>query len=89
MNNLLKLLTQKKEIKPKLLKIGELAKKTGETIPTIRYWTKENLLIVKEYTASGYQLYELNAIEKAKKIRKLQREKRLTIKEIKKIFQKN
>jgi Fic family protein len=66
-----------------LLKIGELAKKTGETVYTIRFWTKEGLLTVKDFTKGGYQLYEPSMIERAKEIRRLQEEKRLTIVEIK------
>jgi len=67
----------------KLLKIGELAKEAEESITTIRYWTKEGLLTVRDFTKGGYQLYELLMIERVKKIRQLQNEKRLTLKEIK------
>jgi Fic family protein len=66
-----------------LLKIGELAKETGETVYTVRFWTKEGLLIVKDFTKGGYQLYEPSMIERVKEIRRLQEEKRLTITEIK------
>jgi len=66
-----------------LLKIGELAKETGETVYTIRFWTKEGLLTVKDFTKGGYQLYEPSMIERAKEIRRLQKEERLTIAEIK------
>lgn len=66
-----------------LLKIGELAKVTGETIHTLRYWTKMGLLKIADYTQGGYQLYSPDVTEKVKQIRKLQQEKRLTIEEIK------
>ena len=66
-----------------LLKIGELAKAVGESVPTIRYWTQEKLLEVAEYTNGGYQLYGQSMIVLAKKIRQLQQKKRLTISEIK------
>lgn len=69
--------------KPKL-KIGELAKLTNETVPTIRHWTKEGILQVIEYTKGGYQLYSPDAKTIALKIRKLQNSKRLTLSEIKK-----
>lgn len=69
-----------------LLKIGELAKVTGETIHTLRYWTKMGLLEVADYTHGGYQLYSPDATQKVKRIRKLQQEKRLTIEEIKEIL---
>ena len=69
-----------------LLKIGELAKETGELVTTIRFWTNEGLLEVKEYSPGGYQLYEPLMIERTKEIRRLQNDKRLTIAEIKKIL---
>ena len=67
----------------KLLKIGELAKATGENIPTIRFWTKEGFLKVAKYTPGGYQLYDSTQIDRAKEVRYLQDEQRLTLKEIK------
>lgn len=66
-----------------LLQIGKLAKETGETIHTLRYWTKEGLLEVKALTKGNYQLYGPSTIERVKEIRQLQKEKRLTIGEIK------
>lgn len=69
----------------KLLKIGELAMAAHESVPTIRFWTQEGLLKVAEYTPSGYQLYDQRMITFAQKIRTLQKDKRLTIEEIKKI----
>ncbi len=74
----------KKNQRNNLLKIGDLAKQTEETIYTIRFWTKEGLLTVKDFTKGGYQLYEPLMIKKAKEIRRLQNQKRLTIAEIKK-----
>lgn len=68
----------------KLLKIGELAKATNEPVPTIRYWTKEGLIQVTELSKGGYQMYHPNMIKRAKQIRSLQAEKRLTIEELKK-----
>ena len=67
-----------------LFKIGELAKATGETNHTLRYWTKEGLLRVKKYTPGGYQLYQSSMIQQVKKIRYLQKKERLSISEIKK-----
>ncbi len=67
----------------KLLKIGELAKATNQTVPTIRHWTKEGLLQVAEITESGYQMYSDEMIEIVKKIQEM-KEERLTITEIKK-----
>ncbi len=67
----------------KLLKIGQLAKATDETIPTIRYWTKEGFLKVAKYTKGGYQLYDSSQVDRAKEVRHLKDEQRLTLGEIK------
>ncbi len=66
----------------KLLRIGQLAKLTGETNATLRFWTKEGLLEVAEVTDAGYQLYAPAMAGRARKIRQLQGE-RFTLKEIK------
>ncbi len=68
-----------------LLKIGELAKHTGESNSTIRHWTKEGLLYVAEITDAGYQLYASEMTDRVRKIRTLQ-EKRFTLQEIKERF---
>ncbi len=65
-----------------LMKIGELAKAVGATVPTIRYWTAEGLLSVADVTASGYQMYSPEMVERCKRIMKL-KERRLTLAEIK------
>lgn len=65
-----------------LLKIGELAKQTGESNSTIRHWTKEGLLEVAEVTEAGYQLYSHDMAHRIKKINEL-KEQRLTLQEIK------
>lgn len=65
----------------KLLKIGELAKATNQTTPTIRHWAKEGLLQIAEITESGYQMYDEEMIERVKNIEKM-KQKRLTLTEI-------
>ena len=67
----------------KLLKIGELAKATNQTVPTIRHWTKEGLLQVAEVTESGYQMYGEEMVERMRKIEELKK-RRMTLLEIKK-----
>ncbi|MEM7792047.1 MAG: Fic family protein, partial [Verrucomicrobiota bacterium] len=66
----------------KLLRIGALAKATGESNATIRFWTKEGLLEVADITAASYQLYSPTMIERVRRIRSLQSQ-RFTLKEIK------
>jgi Fic family protein len=64
-----------------LLKIGQLAKAAGQTVPTIRFWTKEGLLSVAEVTESGYQLYDGSMVGRCAEIEKL-KQRRLTLAEI-------
>lgn len=71
------------ETEKRLLQIGELAKSSGESTSTIRYWTKEGLLKIAEYTPGGYGMYSSKMIQIAKKIRELQSKKRLSIAELK------
>ena len=65
-----------------LLRIGELAKAVGETVPTIRHWTRLGLLEVAEVTASSYQLYAADMTARCQLIKKLKSE-RFTLAEIK------
>ena len=65
-----------------LLKIGELAKRVGESNSTIRHWTKAGLLNVAEITAAGYQLYAPDMVDRIQHIRSLKAQ-RLTLQEIK------
>ena len=66
----------------KLLKIGELAKATNQTVPTIRHWTKEGLLEVAEITESGYQMFSEEMIERVEKIEGM-KERKMNLSEIK------
>lgn len=73
-------------VQKRLLKIGELAKETGETLNAIRHWTEKGLLEVAEHTEAGYQLFDRSMIERVKEIRRLQKEERLSIGEINRKF---
>jgi DNA-binding transcriptional MerR regulator len=48
--------------KSDLLTIGELAKQSGYTTSAIRYYEAEGLIIPEQRTASGYRLYQPEAI---------------------------
>lgn len=65
----------------KLLKIGHIARETGEEVATIRFWTDQGLLKLADRSTGGYRLYEPEAVAQAKRIRELQ-EQRLTLAEI-------
>ncbi len=71
------------EESPQYLRIGALAKAVQETVPTIRYWTKEGLLDVAYMTDSGYHFYESEMIERVRRIKDLKKQ-RYTLSEIKK-----
>lgn len=64
-----------------LLTIGKLATATDTVNSTLRHWVKEGLLDVADTTASGYQLFDREMIDRVGLIRRLQR-KRLTLTEI-------
>lgn len=68
-----------------VLKIGELSKKTVESVATLRYWTKIGLLEVNSTTPSGYQLYDMAQVDRCEKIRALQK-KRYSLEEIVKLI---
>lgn len=91
LNIYLEAIEQKKERLPgrkaRLLKIGEVSKISGESVPTIRFWAKEGLLHSSGKTPGGFQLFSEDILKKIKEIRRLQKEKRLTIREIREIFQ--
>lgn len=50
------------------LKIGELAKLTSQSVPTIRYWTQRGLLKIASKTEKGYSLYDRNQVEQVEKL---------------------
>jgi DNA-binding transcriptional MerR regulator len=63
------------------MKIGELAVAAGESVATIRHWTKVGLLEVAEVTAAGYQLFAADMVELCGEVKRLKGE-RLTLAEI-------
>lgn len=62
-------------MKHQLLKIGELAKLTSQTVPTIRYWTNQGLLDIADKTEKGYALYDRGQVERVKRILALKAER--------------
>ena len=69
-----------------LLKIGKLAKDVGETVPTIRFWTKEGLIEITDVTDSNYALYSPETVKRIREIQRL-KEQRLTVAEIKSMLE--
>lgn len=53
------------------LRIGELARATGETVKTLRYWHMEGLMEA-ERSESGYRLFAPDMVERASLLRRAQ-----------------
>lgn len=54
-----------------LLTIGELARATGLTVRTIRYWSDEEVLAPVARTTGGYRLYDAGSVARLELIRTL------------------
>lgn len=65
-----------------LLKIGELAKRTGVLPSTINFYTTVGLIVATERSRGGYRLYHPSTVQRVKTIQELQQVRRLTIHEI-------
>ncbi|MGE7625540.1 MerR family transcriptional regulator [Viridibacillus sp. NPDC096237] len=55
----------------KMLTIGQLAKRTGVTIRTLRYYDTIGLLIPTDYKEGGHRLYNLNDLLRLQQIQSL------------------
>lgn len=74
---------KEKRLELGLLKIGELAERSGVPISTIKYYTDLGLLRVQDYMSGGFRLYnEKESLLRLKRIRELV-EQGYSIKEIK------
>jgi len=60
------------EAKPVLWRIGEVAKLTGVTTRTLRYWEELELLQPSSYRSSGERLYSPADVSRVTRIRNLQ-----------------
>ena len=67
------------------LQIGQVSKRSGTSIDTIRYYEKEGLLKRPSRSEGGFRLYPQEAVDQLAFIRKAQ-EFGLTLKEIQKIM---
>lgn len=54
-----------------MLTIGQLAKRTGETIRTLRYYDKIDLLHPSDYKEGGHRLYNYEDLHRLQKIQSL------------------
>jgi DNA-binding transcriptional MerR regulator len=78
MNNKEKLQPEKE-----FLKIGTVASRSNVLIPTVRYYIGQGLLKPKKRSIGGFMLFNGESVERIKEIKRLQKEERLSIIEIK------
>lgn len=67
-----------------LLQIGKVASLAAVSIPTVRYYLAEGLIRSESKKKGGFMLFNPKVVEKIREIKRLQKEERLTIMEIKK-----
>jgi DNA-binding transcriptional MerR regulator len=68
------------------VKIGELARKAGVSVPTLRYYERRRLIRKPRRTSSGYRIYSDSDLETVRTIKEMQRF-RFTLKEIRRVLQ--
>jgi DNA-binding transcriptional MerR regulator len=68
-----------------LLTIGELARATGLTVRTIRYWSDEGVLVPVTRSTGGYRLYDAECVARLELIRTL-RELGLGLVDVRKVL---
>lgn len=66
--------------------IGVVAKKAGVSIPTVRYYVAFGLITPVGKSPGGFLLFNDQAIERIGEIKRMQKEDRLSIEEIKKVL---
>ena len=74
------------ETEPYFLRIGQLAKETGERVSTLRYWTSLGILSPAGKTSADYMIFSSDVLETVRRLKEL-KAKRLTLEEIKKELQ--
>ena len=66
----------------KQLKIGQVAKAAGVSTATVRYYVEQGLITPAGHSVGGFMIFDQKIIENIKEIKRLQKEERLSIKEI-------
>ena len=69
-----------------ILKVGDIAKKTGLTVKALHHYHKIGLLIPSHRSEAGYRLYSIEDLISLQKIKSLQ-ELGFSLNEIKKVTQ--
>lgn len=68
----------------RLLQIGKIASLAAVSIPTVRYYVAERLIRPQGNSKGGFMLFSPKVVNKIKEIKRLQKEERLKIVEIRK-----
>ncbi len=66
-----------------LLRIGRIAFLAGVPIPTVRFYINQGLIKPESHTKGGFMLFNRDVADRMKEIKRLQKEERLSIAEIK------
>ena len=61
------------EAPPLMFRIGEIAKLTGVTTRTLRYWDEQGLIVPGSHRASGERLYTATDMARVTRVRDLQK----------------
>lgn len=69
-------------VEKNLLQIGKVASLANVAIPTVRYYIAQGLIEADSKSKGGFMLFNPKAVERIKEIKKLQKEERLSIAEI-------
>ncbi|KKR47751.1 MAG: Fic [Candidatus Curtissbacteria bacterium GW2011_GWA1_40_16] len=67
-----------------LLQIGKIATLANVAIPTVRYYLEQGFIKPETKSKGGFMLFDPKVVEKIKEIKRLQKEERLSIAELKK-----
>jgi len=65
-----------------LLRATQIAQEIGTLPSTVKHYRNLGLLSPAGATPGGYHLFDVSALDRAREIRRLQREERLTLEEI-------
>jgi DNA-binding transcriptional MerR regulator len=65
-----------------LLRATQIAQEIGTLPSTVKHYRNLGLLSPVGATPGGYHLFDVHALDRAREIRRLQREERLTLEEI-------
>lgn len=68
----------------RLLQIGKIASLAAVSVPTVRYYVAERLIRPQGNSKGGFMLFSPKVVDKIKEIKRLQKEERLRIVEIRK-----